>query len=1770
MAITEPYVLNGITTRRQFYPGVKYIAEHDLSKCDPSVCSLTTRPYYTLCENGDIYVVSPDLRVFYLAAGANTMRSVFPLNDRILAEIEAPAINDLSGGGSSNTSIIITWENPNGKGKTWEQIVRPAKGTPIPWRPGMLDCTAKCPSDKPDMSSYDTLIRAKEPGIMRLPFVNGYFCIQDAADHAIVFYHGELIYDGKYSANGYELKFAYGDEYCPYNTGCCPMETTTTWRYNSYPKWKKSKSGQILAESRWDKLIKDAKIDAEGNVISAPPDRTPSNYDLHTGTIAESCEYEIEYVMQQTIIMTSCEGGGGSVKRKEWYYGGSGNVKELECSKWKEEYCRVTLAGGGGDMPEEGGGGSCNSCNDPEAGGSNSDPIWKFVPKEQCTPSPAQQEEGMQMSIQTRCLSEVARITPYILGPQLFPVINAAGKISDWAYIYREQGYCRTKKDYTVIGSVTDVFELPGLVSAGAGGDGYLDPSTTIINQDIIKNFTIHSPKDFFGEWWDEDYKYPEDFAGPRQTKEEHNETLRFNDLWIDENGRNLEEVRLSPKMPDPIDGREGHWQLQNLTEMIATWNWVDEKGVNVQRDYQAPRPYEVDQSGRPLDVNVKRRWEFISITGGGDSRQVLYRHRILHWGDVRGGVIRKGIQVGDVFYKLGRDSVPDASRDMYWYWTGYNWVKGTVPFSQIGGTWAGTPEIALFYKDSGHYNLAGEECGQAKALFVGKYASMTACRNLLAVNLNAGSGFHKVLFWDDAKIWERPAADADYRDINGEPMQEGAVCDAEYMMCVYNTGHGLQTIQIWMLDYQDDTQDKKATIIQHYIATFPYNSVPNIFGMPARVQGHDYRRDKYGQSASKNYLILTSRDGQSLYVWYKGDLKKTYTDGKFSPQYTTAGPLYAVVWGLPSDGCEGHCSGNNCCDVWYQGDVAISACASVRYDGAVLDFGHISSDFSFEYKNLGGGHYHTFSVGTALTYVVPEGQAYTHVTANESYGHGDIVGNWTSLTWEQRSGGLSGQLYDWTYFDIPESELGEAVELKEDVEVCGEGGETIEVTTTRTNTTGTVHVYRYNIITQELEYVQSFAPRFTPTGAECMRITDPDSMQNYQCENGSSGSIATSKIDYCFEASFYQMYSYAWNGMGGGGSTETTEQGYGGWWGLETVTASDAGHCSGISMNRPDDATHFSIMRPDGLHLIMQDLDWGGVVPALCQVPDDTPEDQIDNAYVSIGKDTSFYIAGNSITDMDIECLPARYQYGICEGEHIPTCSCNSEWKMSCGRFLSQADRSIQGDMTYVLYFDGRVVVRERFISCCGTYAITEAEGGYTMYHRLSKTSANITESTTFGSCCGDATIVNHSESSASLHINGTRIWTKPRYGANDSGEWHVSCCGRDYFLVQRGSFQRKKANYVIDESTSSTSNGLETVQTTTININGSHGELEDGSVAQLIEIATIEYQTKPDPLSGTYTKYHLEYPKKWEVDLHNTNGDAVKVEFNHDFSYSDQGDGSTPRIKEDKTGFIPWKYDYIDAGREAYVYYLTEEICRDPRVSKIECFRFYDSGTADGLIAEACFSVFYDNPFLNVTQTYTFNKRSGGGDALSTTTDITEHFKYQPAVQNIMPLYNPDDHDMDSCDCENRSKIAAAFPNIALYVWEKERCVSKCKHNNDNPRSPFYGAPYDSFRDNLIYISDYNCATRFDRMTPNDPVDHTMHNDYPLGTDGPGGTWLSPPTHNEEPLTQNSAGDGDRIDLSGRLVTSGGNTLFVWDKVYGYMEFDVISGGKLMRMME
>jgi hypothetical protein len=810
-------------------------------------------------------------------------------------------------------------------------------------------------------------------------------------------------------------------------------------------------------------------------------------------------------------------------------------------------------------------------------------------------------------------------------------------------------------------------------------------------------------------------------------------------------------------------------------------------------------------------------------------------------------------------------------------------------------------------------------------------------------------------------------------------------------------------------------------------------------------------------------------------------------------------------------------------------------------YDGAVLNLGGL--DTTCALGKYASTWYWSTSLGTSGMFVVSEGSTYVSFSGEYTVGNSTYFGHDTTTTYTFAPISLGGGSGDWVFFTIPESTVGESYEYTD------ESGKEHTVTPV----SAVLHLYRYNTVTQELTAMQTISTAYTGYGDGRYEFKIDDELSCGEYEFGSSYG-GNSKYTYPDGSSF--------DGVGSDG----------GWTGHISETIGTAGHGTSASRSRLDHPVIFTLVQGENFIVLYDTIDWDQVAPSLCAVDDDTPLDNADNPFVSVTQSGSFFFPGasNPVTKIDTECTPVWVQIGYYEGNGYWVCDCGGIWKSQCGRWITQtAHNGSTGETTSVVFFDGKLVTRGEFLGCCANYAMVKEDGAVTLYWRLTKTVSMGGDDASFGSCCGDAAIV-HVGNSAGLYLLGQRVWSKSRYGDNNAGEWYVSCCGHDYFLVQRGNFTKEKNHYHIAESETSSNNGLCTTIRKTINKGGSYGTLEDGAAASLIDVAVFEWRTKPDPLSGTYSEYHVEYPKRWKAVLHNKEGNEVEVEFDHDITYSMQGENSTPMIKEVRSGFIPWKYDYSEEGREAYVYYLLDEICKDPRISKIECFREYDTETVEGVVADGCFAVFYDDPFLNVTRSYTFNKRSGGGDALATTTDITEHFKYQPAVQDAMPIYNPDDYDFESCGCENRALINAAFPNIGLYVWIHTTCVSECSHKNDNPRSPFFGigqTVYDNFRSKIIYISDYNCATRFDRVSEYDPVDHTIHNDYPHGTDGTGGSWLAPPTHSFQTINSLNANDGDLVDLTGRLVTSGGNVLFVWDQAYGRLEYNIVTGSKITR---
>ena len=141
---------------------------------------------------------------------------------------------------------------------------------------------------------------------------------------------------------------------------------------------------------------------------------------------------------------------------------------------------------------------------------------------------------------------------------------------------------------------------------------------------------------------------------------------------------------------------------------------------------------------------------------------------------------------------------------------------------------------------------------------------------------------------------------------------------------------------------------------------------------------------------------------------------------------------------------------------------------------------------------------------------------------------------------------------------------------------------------------------------------------------------------------------------------------------------------------------------------------------------------------------------------------------------------------------------------------------------------------------------------------------------------------------------------------------------------------------------------------------------------------------------------------------------------------------------------------------------------------------------------------------------------------------------------------------------------------------------------HKNDTPHTPFWdGTAWDGtmdeknekpsapkkmypgirgdktivdYRNDVIYINDLNAAGRWDRISGDDPVDEWVI-EWPGTTEvaGFGEFWVSAPDYHPEQVP------GEPLDPNGRLIVSGNNTLFVFDKKYGMMAYDILTGKRI-----
>ena len=655
-----------------------------------------------------------------------------------------------------------------------------------------------------------------------------------------------------------------------------------------------------------------------------------------------------------------------------------------------------------------------------------------------------------------------------------------------------------------------------------------------------------------------------------------------------------------------------------------------------------------------------------------------------------------------------------------------------------------------------------------------------------------------------------------------------------------------------------------------------------------------------------------------------------------------------------------------------------------------------------------------------------------------------------------------------------------------------------------------------------------------------------------------------------------------------------------------------------------------------------------------------------------------------------------------------------------------------------YHVFYGGRDLESEKnlddedsvpkFLACCGSpsdYVILS--NGHVYYKENLLGNVSVAEKYSWGlSCCGKAALFTRTERDGDgtpvaakqlLLIDGSPV--PPFISLSDEGEengggglrasfssalwktidikngeptYSLSCCGMDYYLLQRGEYVRKHEPNVTRIATTGLINDQVPINTFDSVIDRdpskTYGILEDGTRVYLKEVQTIKYtntfyqevQTEDsyELVVDHKDRYTIEYPLIWttchedklydfdmspltvdeykkrcgEENIKDTvfteDGMVAAVSFYHDINYSLIQTGTnteeTYEIKEQTARFVPWKTKKEMEHREAFVYYKTSLISTDPRVKEITCFRYENEGTytIPEYHATAAYSIFYDDPFNDCYERSEFNRSKKDLD--SSFTHIFNTYTERPAVQNIigvakvnkgrnakerilvdttppsMELEYLDEHNevklrtkAPSCDCPGsiideedsagtpvdsskfsaedcfcigKGRMTAVYPNVCLLVWHKARCMSRLVqgddrdiHKNDTPHIPFWdGTGWDGentqymykgirgdktiidYRNNVIYINDLNAAGRWDRVSGDDPVDEWDIN-WPYTTEcaGFGGFWVSAPDYHPEKTPS------EPHDPDGRLVVSGNNTLFVFDKKFGMMAYDILTGKRI-----
>lgn len=1185
---------------------------------------------------------------------------------------------------------------------------------------------------------------------------------------------------------------------------------------------------------------------------------------------------------------------------------------------------------------------------------------------------------------------------------------------------------------------------------------------------------------------------------------------------------------------------------------------------------------------------------------------------------------------------------------DKYWIWDGSKWKDGDVPYSDITREttifYKASGALDLGADTEGFDCTKPKAIFRGKVAPGG----IVACGDFLAVNLNADHTYHKVLFGVKRNkdtgvetcdvIWEQTATQTEYKTSDGKPMREGMVCAGDtYVLAVCNVDTNTQRFFLFMADYESgkdsDSHDHPTTFAQ-YSGDYSYENAPNIFYLKPSVITKEMIR-KYGNAVLQRYLFIKSNNSHKGYLFYNGERKAVYETGDnitgisiFVPfgeetQSTDisgaiTGPRYAIIKETYFNGSQ------------------IEYLYTMWVDGKVEQWRASNCQVIFDGAGL--------SIFDSDLYNTVEGQSSQFKAEKRTVVFGDSSLEeitWFSCRWSINFVQGGSDVYECSMTNIPVGSIGDwkyALVADVDVGMLYNGWFFGDVN----NVEASWKLVRWNPYTQIFDYVKDVTDivripvamaglqhdGFSTTHKRQISTYNPNTRKWYhnyvRLDNGvwyrrwtnaaghfqsyTLNTLESPEVSEVMPAGnnrgkivgFY--YQYVDNQSSGGYST--VEFPMGSIFVVGLAIGGEGGNPNSLERQRVQVAKWLSKYSSD-------------------------INDEVYKEIACLDHDNNFEVGGimrRSARYYFNACKPSEYRTLVSRKDEISgsyvlyildlshkrerildnllgVCDCSGI--VTCGHFIAHLSADEEtGKLTWRSFYGHRALDDETRPAssttedapwdwCCqdGDVSWVLFPSGR-LYTYQQSVGQDFKDARLLG-CCGNGILLLTKDKTVVFVYfhNDDNGWG--RYYAvseiatdwtDDKPRFSLSCCGKDYYLIQTGGFfkeMRHGDHYEYTYETPPNSSIRKVIQTLDI-ADEKYRTLENGDVLELVESEVYTGRSKPDPVSNVITEYSYERPKKWRLTTKDEFGFDVTVLIDHDYSYAfekdDEGNVLLDEMIETRTGSIPWKVEYKH-NRQAYVYYKSDRVSDDPRIMSITCFRYENKsiGTPENPVepeyhATAAFSVFYDDPYHQLVDTDQKDWTTGG-DALTPAEHHTEITTTYTAVQNPIALgrYSEKAVKLDGdwtnpCDCEQKALYRNTFANVCLKVWEGKTCTSRLDHSIDKPFVPFVetfhgeetSEQITEWRNSVIYINDLNTPVRWDRFTNADPPDAWVRqfNSY-VWSDG---FWLASPSFNLEQVENNVF-----FDKSGRLVSAGNNTIFVWDKQYGRLAFDAITGQRI-----